>query len=115
MHELEKLKEIVATHRETWYAISAVKKDNRYANYIDQISDTDIEGGINMDTTLDCLIAEEAVKAEARGQITGEARVNELGTRMEKAGRTADFLKSLSDKELQRKLFIEFKIDKESH
>lgn len=115
----EKLKEIVATHRETWYAISAVKKDSRYAHYIDQVSDTDIEGGINMDATLDCLIAEEAVKAEARGeargQITGEARVNELGTRMEKAGRTADFLKSLSDKELQRKLFIEFKIDKESH
>lgn len=63
-----------------------------------------------MDAALDRLIAEESVTAEARG----EARVNELGTRMEKAGRTEDFLKSLTDKELQRRLFVEFKIDKEN-
>lgn len=76
-----------------------------------------------MDATLDRLIAEESKKAEVRGEARGEARgekrgkarVNELGTRMEKAGRTADFMKSLTDEELQRKLFIEFKIDAADH
>lgn len=102
-YDRERLKTIVATHRETWYAISTIKKDKRYAEYIDKISDEDVKGGINMDATLDCLIAE--------GESRGEDRVNELGTRMEKAGRTADFMKSLSDKEFQKKLFIEFKID----
>lgn len=114
----KKLKTVVATHRETWYAISTMKKDKRYAQYIDQLSDEAIEGGINMDATLDRLITEESTKAEARGetrgQKKGESRVNELGMRMEKAGRTADFLKSLSDRELQRRLFVEFKIDIEN-
>lgn len=117
-YDREKLKTVIATHRETWYAIGTIKRDNRYAEYIDRITDTDIKGGINMDTTLDRLIAEESVKAEARGQKIGEARgqkigearVNELGAKMEKAGRTADFLRSLTDQEFQKNLFIEFKI-----
>lgn len=103
-YDREKLKKVIATHRETWYAISTIKKDKRYAEYIDQVSDADIGGGLSMDATLDHLIAE--------GESRGESRVNELGTRMEKVGRTADFLKSLSDKEFQRKLFIEFQIDR---
>ena len=45
----------------------------------------------------------------------GKACVNELGTQMQKTGRTADFIKSLTDEELQRKLFIEFKIDATDH
>ena len=71
-----------------------------------------------MDATLDRLIAEGETRGEARGETRGEARgearVNELGTRMEKSGRTAEFLKSLSDKKLQKRLFIEFKIDKDN-
>lgn len=45
----------------------------------------------------------------------GKACVNELGTQMQKAGRTADFMKSLTDEELQWKLIIEFKIDATDH
>lgn len=122
-YDREKLKTVIATHRETWYAIGTIKKDKRYIDYINQISDADIEGGMYMDATLDRLIAEESKKAEVRGEAKGEARgekrgkacVNELGARMEKAGRTADFMKSLTDEELQRKLFIEFKIDAADH
>ena len=80
-----------------------------------------------MDATLDRLIAEGEARGEKRGETRGEKRgeargekrgkayVNELGTRMEKVGRTADFMKSLTDEELQRKLFIEFKIDTTDH
>lgn len=47
-----------------------------------------------------------------RVEARGEARVNELGTRMLAAGREKEFIHSLSDRELQKKLFIEFEIDK---
>ena len=122
-YDREKLKTVIATHRETWYAIGTIKKDKRYMEYINQISDADIEGGIYMDATLDRLIAEGEKRGEARGETRGEARgekrgkacVNELGVRMERAGRTADFMKSLTDEEFQRKLFIEFKIDAADH
>ena len=117
----EKLKSVVATHRETWYAIGAVKKDKRYEEYIAEVSDKDMAGGMYMDTALDRLIAEgkaEGIiegKAEGiiEGKTEGEARVNELGTKMKKAGRLEEFIDSLSDSALQRRLFIEFKIDKE--
>ena len=49
---------------------------------------------------------------DAEGKTEGEARVNELGTRMKEAGRVEEFIDSLSDGALQRRLFIEFKIDK---
>lgn len=101
----EKLKTVIATHRETWYAISAIKKDKRYIDYIDSVSDKELAGGVYMDAVLD--------RIEARGEKRGEARINELGTKMRAAGRVEEFLDSLSDAELQRKLFIEFKIDKE--
>jgi len=60
-------------------------------------------GGVYMDAVLD--------RIEARGEARGEARVNELGTRMTKAGRVNEFIQSLSDKELQKRLFVEFKIE----
>lgn len=101
----EKLKSVIANHRETWYAISAVKRDKRYEEYIAGVSDENMVGGMYMDTALDRLIAE--------GEAEGEARVNKLGTKMKEAGRVEEFLASLSDGTLQRRLFIEFQIDKE--
>lgn len=101
----EKLKSVIATHRETWYAISAVKRDKRYEEYIAGVSDEDMAGGMYMDTALDRLIAE--------GEAEGKAKVNELGMKMKEAGRVEEFMDSLSDGDLQRRLFMEFKIDKE--
>lgn len=99
----DKLKTAVATHRETWYAISAVKKDKRYVDYIENISEQEIVGGVNMDAVLDRLIEE--------GKAEGVACVNKLGAKMAESGRTNEFIQSLTDVELQRRLFIEFKID----
>ena len=103
----EQLKDVVAMHRETWYAISAIKRDQRYVEYIENISDEDLSGGVYMDAVLDRIEA----RGEARGKAMGEARVNELGTRMAKAGRVNEFIQSLSDKELQNQLFAEFGIE----
>jgi hypothetical protein len=98
----EKLKNVVAMHRQTWYAIGAIKNDQRYVEYIDKFSDEEMAGGVYMDAVLD--------RIEARGEERGEARVNELGMKMAKAGRVNEFIQSLSDKELQNRLFVEFKI-----
>lgn len=99
----EKLKNVVAMHRQTWYAIGAIKNDQRYVEYIDKFSDEEMAGGVYMDAVLD--------RIEARGEARGEARVNELGMKMAKAGRVNEFIQSLSDKELQNRLFVEFKIE----
>ncbi|MCI9560022.1 Rpn family recombination-promoting nuclease/putative transposase [Candidatus Ventrimonas sp. KK005] len=107
----KKLKSVVARHRETWYAISKVKNDKRYAEYIDRVSDEEMAGGIHMDATLDYMIAEGEVRGEARGEIRGAEKVNRLGILLSQSGRTNDFLKSLSDKGLQKKLFVEFGLE----
>lgn len=112
-YDRKKLKAVIATHRETWYAISAVKKDKRYIEYIDSVSDEDMAGGVYMDATLDRFIEEGKAEGRAEGKAEGAAKVNRLGTKMIKAGREKEFIKSLSDNELQRRLFIEFKIDNE--
>lgn len=97
----EKLKRTVAVHRETWYAISKVKNDRRYAEYIDSVSDEKIAGGVDMDAALDELMEQ------------GKEKVNQLGIKMSEAGRVNDFLKSLSDEKLQKRLFVEFGIEGE--
>lgn len=121
----EKLKTAVATHRETWYALSKIKNDKRYAEYIESVSDEDVEGGIYMDAALDYFeaigekkgqkIGEERGQriGEERGQRIGEEKVNKLGIMLSEVGRTNDFLKSLSDRTYQKKLFIEFGLEKE--
>ncbi len=43
----------------------------------------------------------------------GEIKVNRLGILLTEAGRSNDFLKSLSDRELQKKLFVEFGLEEE--
>ncbi len=79
----ERLKSVVAMHRETWYALSAIKN------------------------ALDRYMAEESAKKVAKG----EAKVNKLGLLLTEAGRTADFLRSLSDRDFQHKLFVEFGLE----
>lgn len=45
------------------------------------------------------------------GREEGEVRVNRLGILLTEAGRGNEFLKSLSDRELQKKLFMEFGLE----
>ena len=47
------------------------------------------------------------------GRIEGEEKINKLGLLLTKAGRSNEFLQSLSDRELQKKLFFEFGLEKE--
>ena len=47
------------------------------------------------------------------GREEGEVKVNRLGILLTEAGRSNDFLRSLSDRELQKKLFVEFGLEEE--
>lgn len=71
----EQLKTALATHRETWYALSKIKNDKRYAEYIDSVSDAELEGGIYMDATLDYI----EKRGEMRGEMLGEKRGEDRG------------------------------------
>ncbi len=44
---------MVAHHRETWYALSMIKNDKRYTEYIDSISEDNLKRDVNMDAALD--------------------------------------------------------------
>ena len=68
-------------------------------------------GGIHLDETLDYMIAVGEVWGEERAEIRGAEKVNRLGILLSQSGRTNDFLKSLSDKGLQKKLFVEFGLE----
>ncbi len=56
---------------------------------------------------------ERTIRGESweEGREEGEVRVNKLGILLTKAGRSNEFLNSLSDRELQKKLFIEFGLE----
>ena len=58
---------------------------------------------------------ERTIREEGRaeGKEEGQVRVNRLGILLTEAGRENDFLNSLSDRELQRRLFIEFGLEEE--
>lgn len=58
---------------------------------------------------------ERTIRGEGReeGREEGEVKVNRLGILLTEAGRSNDFLKSLSDRELQKRLFIEFGLEEE--
>ena len=53
---------------------------------------------------------ERTIRSEGKeeGIKEGEEKVNRLGMLLAEAGRSSDFLASLSDRELQQKLFMEF-------
>ena len=57
---------------------------------------------------------ERTIRSEGReeGREEGEMKVNRLGLLLTEAGRSNEFLKSLSDRELQKKLFVEFGLEK---
>lgn len=50
-------------------------------------------------------------EGRAEGREEGEVKVNRLGLLLTEAGRSNEFLKSLSDRELQKKLFVEFGLE----
>ena len=52
---------------------------------------------------------ERTIRSEGREE--GEVKVNRLGLLLTEAGRNSEFLRSLSDRELQKKLFVEFGIE----
>lgn len=55
---------------------------------------------------------EEGIKEGIeRGMERGRAKVNRLGIMSAEAGRIDDFLKSLSDQTLQKRMFIEFGLE----
>ena len=56
---------------------------------------------------------EGRIEGEKAGRNKGELKVNRLGILLTQAGRENDFLNSLSDRELQRRLFIEFGLEEE--
>lgn len=58
---------------------------------------------------------ERTIREEGReeGREAGREAVNKLGVLLTKAGRSGDFLKSLSDRELQQRLFAEFGLEEE--
>lgn len=108
-----RLKSVIAMHRETWYAVSVLKNDKRYIEYMDAVSDKDMSGGVNMDAALDYLLEERLEEHREEGREEGEIKVNRLGILLTEAGRSNDFLNSLSNRELQRKLFVEFGLEDE--
>ncbi len=52
-YSAEQMENIVAKHRETWYALSEIKNDKRYKEYIDRVPDELLKEGISMCATLD--------------------------------------------------------------
>ena len=54
---------------------------------------------------------EGRVEGRIEGREEGEVKVNRLGLLLTEAGRSSEFLKSLSDRELQKKLFAEFGLE----
>ena len=58
-----------------------------------------------MDTVWEYIVAE--------GKAIGEERVNRLGRILTEAGRTDDFIRSLSDRKYQKSLFAEFGLEME--
>ncbi len=99
----EKLKSVIAMHRETWYAISAIKKDRRYIEYIDSVSDEEVMGGVNMDAALDYI--------EAKGKAEGIDKVNQLALLLFRDGRIDDFVESAGNVEYQKQLFVEYGLE----
>ena len=59
---------------------------------------------------------ERTIRGEGReeGREEGEIKVNRLGILLTEAGRSDDFLKSLSDRGLQKRLFIEFGLEEKN-
>ncbi|MBD5455357.1 MAG: hypothetical protein HDR23_02590 [Lachnospiraceae bacterium] len=118
---LEEYSNLVATIRD----YMAVEKDIQTA--LNRAVDSCIENGIlkefllkNRAEVLGMLLEEfdaekyeRTIRSEGReeGSEEGEMKINRLGLLLTKAGRSNEFLKSLSDRELQKKLLVEFGLE----
>ena len=115
----KQLTSIVARHRETWYTVSAIKGDKRYIEYINTVSDEELEGGISMDATLDYIEARGKAKGRHEGRREGRQegkaegidKVNQLVVFLSKDGRTNDIVKAAKDRKYQEQLFIEYGLE----
>ena len=123
----KQLTSIVARHRETWYTVSAIKGDKRYIEYINTVSDEELEGGISMDATLDYIEARGKAKGRHEGRQEGRRegrregrqegkaegidKVNQLVVFLSKDGRTNDIVKAAKDRKYQEQLFIEYGLE----
>lgn len=101
-YDEERLKTALAMHRETWYALSKIKNDDRYREYIDKIPDEDLKGGIYMDTTLDYI--------EKRGEKRGVGLGIELYRQLANDGRLDEWNEALKDNNLLMRLFKDYSL-----
>lgn len=101
-YDEEQLKTALAVHRETWYALSKIKNDKRYAEYIDKISDEELEGGIYMDATLDYI--------EKRGEKRGAELVVELYQLLANDGRLDEWNEAIKNKDSMIGLLKEYSL-----
>ncbi len=90
----ESLENVVAKHRETWYALSEIKKDNRYKDYIDSVSDEELEEGVTMCATLDYYETKGKDQGKREGMIEGkiecvDGMIEEYHAELEAACRVA--------------------------
>lgn len=103
-YDEKQLKTALATHRETWYALSKIKNDKRYAEYIDRVSDEELKGGIYMDATLDYI----EKRGEQRGEKRGEQRILELYQLLVRDGRLDEWNQAVQDRDKLKELIREY-------
>ena len=108
-YDEEQLKTAPATHRETWYALSKVKNDHRYAEYIDSIPDEKLEGGIYMDATLDYI----EQRGEKRGEKRGVGLIVKLRQLLADDGRLDEWEYAIKDENALMELLREYSLIRE--
>ena len=101
-YDEEQLKTAVAIHREMWYALSKIKNDKRYAEYIDQVTDEELEGGIYMDATLDYI--------EKRGEKHGLNLAAELYRLLANDNRLDEWNDAVNDRDKMMSLLKEYSL-----
>ena len=112
----ENIKGVIAKHKETWYAISTIKKDKRYIEYINTISQKEIAGGVSMDVTLDYIEArgknEGIIIGQREGKIVGKRQGINITSRLYKnllsENRINDWSKALDDENYMMELLKEY-------
>lgn len=109
-YDEEMLRGVIARHRETWYAISDIKGDLRYREYIEAVDEETLTGGIDMCETLDFIENRGIEKGIEKGIGHGEDRISRLNVLLIEAGRMDDVLKAAKDKDYRKKLLEEFRL-----
>ena len=107
-YDEEQLKRVLATHRETWYALSKIKNDKRYAEYIDKVSDEELEGGIYMDATLDYIEKRGEQRGREEGEQCGKQQIINLYQLLANDGRLNEWNEALKDNDVLMRLLEEY-------